>query len=547
MNLRAVLLGAAALSSGVALTATSGWLIVRASERPVILTLLVAIVAVRAFGMARPVLRYAERLVSHDDALRRLVTARTRTYAGLVPLTPARLGTRGRGALLTAVVDDVTEVVEAGVRAWGPMASVALTGILTAAMTTAILPAAGMVVLALLVLAAVVTGLAWHLERDGQHDLGEARAEVATLSELVTTQAGALRAVGGGPSVLARLDRAQTKVERASRRQSRGRATAGATLLLLGGAAASAVAAAAYGQGVDPAVLAAVVLVPIALAEPFALLPEAARALARAQASERRLAEVLGQAPAVLDEAPTAGLLPVATTLELTDVAASWDGDRPALPAVTVRIAPGTRLAVTGPSGCGKSTLLAVLARQVHPTGSYAVSGTSVADLPVADVRALFALVDDEPHVFATSVRENLRLARPDATDTEVTHALDRAGLRTWRTALPDGLDTALGAGGRGISGGERARLAVARALLSGRPVWLLDEPLAHLDHGTARAVLEDLLAAAGDRTVVMVSHRPDGLERFDQVLDLTPGGADGTADAAGSEAAGASRSARVG
>jgi ATP-binding cassette subfamily C protein CydC len=179
---------------------------------------------------------------------------------------------------------------------------------------------------------------------------------------------------------------------------------------------------------------------------------------------------------------------------------------------------------VVGPNGSGKSTLLAVLARALDPTsGRHTVDGTDVRRMSLADVRRDVAVVDDEPHVFATSLAENLRLARPGADDDVLADALRAAGLGSWAAALPDGLDTRLGTGGRGISGGERARLGVARAVLADRPVVLLDEPAAHLDHATATAVLDDVLDATRDRSVVMVSHRPEALNRFDAVLDLEP------------------------
>jgi ABC-type multidrug transport system fused ATPase/permease subunit len=173
-----------------------------------------------------------------------------------------------------------------------------------------------------------------------------------------------------------------------------------------------------------------------------------------------------------------------------------------------------------------------VLARHLDPTsGRYAVDGTDVRRLPLETVRGQFAIVDDEPHVFASTLRANLLVAAPEADDEAAIAALRRAGLGPWFDGLADGLDTPLGTGGRGISGGERARLALARALLSRRPVILLDEPVAHLDHATAVAIVADLVAATDDpadqRTVVMVSHRPEGLEGFDRVIDLTPSPAD--------------------
>ena len=199
-----------------------------------------------------------------------------------------------------------------------------------------------------------------------------------------------------------------------------------------------------------------------------------------------------------------------------------WHPSRPALPAVTLDLAEGQHLAITGANGSGKSTLLAALARHIDPEdGTYLLGGTAVLGMSLATARGAIALVDDEPHLFSSTLRENLRLARPTATDADLEVALDDAGLPAWLAGLPEGLDTWLGSGGRGVSGGERARIALARALLSGRPLLLLDEPVAHLDHATAVAVIADLTRTSTDRTVVMVSHRSDGLDGFDRVIDM--------------------------
>ena len=518
------LLGGAALSAGVALTATSGWLIVRASERPIILTLLTAIVAVRTFGLARPVFRYWERLTSHDAALDDLAQRRTDVYQRLVPLTPARLGTRGRADVLTGVVDDLEDVVDAQVRVTVPLIATTLTGVGTAVLTALVDPGVGLAVAGLLVVAALTSWLAWGLETRSQGELLAARAEVSRVSELVAQHAGDLQAIGAEATALGWVREAHDAVEAATRRQSRGRALAAGALPL-----ATAVATVLAALTVEPArvgapVAALLVLAPFALADVLSPLSDAMRSLARAQASDRRLDDLLDQAPAT---APTGHRLPSPTGsraphLRLVDVAASWDGARTALTPVTLDLPPGTTLAVTGANGCGKSTLLAVLARQLDPaSGRYEVEGVEARELDLGALRALFAVVDDEPHLFASSVRENLRLARPDAGDEEVVAALDAAGLAAWRHGLADGLDTRLGAGGTGVSGGERARLGIARALLSGRPVLLLDEPVAHLDHPTAEAVLHDLFAASAGRTVVVVSHRPDGLDGAARALDL--------------------------
>ena len=270
------------------------------------------------------------------------------------------------------------------------------------------------------------------------------------------------------------------------------------------------------------------VVVPVAVGDALAPLVDTMRSLARAQGSSARLATLLDQEPAVHDPQDPLPHPPHSEdaegpVVELDGVSASWTGAQPDLAATDLRLEPGGHVAVVGPNGSGKSTLLAVLARALDPTsGRHTVDGTDVRRMTVADVRRDVAVVDDEPHVLATTLAENLRLARPDADDPAVAGALVRAGLGHWVAGLPDGLDTRLGTGGRGLSGGERARLGVARAVLADRPVVVLDEPAAHLDHATATAVLDDVLDATADRSVVMVSHRPEALDRFDAVLTLT-------------------------
>ncbi|RKT79990.1 ATP-binding cassette subfamily C protein CydC [Terracoccus luteus] len=548
---KAGLIGGVATASGIALTATSGWLIVRADQRPVILTLLTAIVAVRAFGMARPVFRYWERLLSHDAALGALAERRTAVYRALVPLTPARLGRRRRSDVLTGVVDDLTDEVEAQVRVTVPVVSTAVAGVATVALTTALAPPAGLALVTLAVVVVLGCLVAARLESRSLTALLDARADVTGLTQLATTQASELQAVGAWPTVLRRLDAAQAVLTAATRRTSRGRATASALFPVAVAGTVAWVAVVVGGLGLPTPVTALLVVTPVAVADAVAPLVDAMRARARASAASQRVRALTSMPPAVV-ERPGAVAVAVAVAvieaaedadggpearphLRLDGVAAAWgtdgtddsDGirrDSPDLGPVDLDLPFGSRVLVTGPNGSGKSTLLAVQARHLDPVaGRYAWDGVDVTDLTLSSVRAQVALVDDDPHVFASTLRANLLLARPEADDDALTAALTSAGLAPLLAGLPDGLDTVLGTGGRGLSGGERARLAVARAVLSRRPVLLLDEPVAHLDAPTARAVLVDLLAVP-DRTVVMVTHRPDGADLFDRVVDLGRG-----------------------
>jgi len=526
--LGAGLLGGIATTSGIALTATSGWLIVRASQRPPILLLLTAIVAVRAFGMARPVFRYWERLRSHDVALADLVDRRTTAYERLIPLTPARLGRRGRADLLTGVVDDLSDVVDAQVRVTVPVLSVLFASVLATMVSATLSPMAGLVIVAMTTAASVVFVLGWRLESKSQQTLLAARAEVARVTALVSGNASELQAIGASGRARTWLATAHEDLVSAARRQSHGRAAAAGLLLLMTAAGAIAmtmVVLPGVGTTISTPVAALLVLTPIALGEALSTLPDAMRALARSQASVFRLRALLDQSPAVgasgAEGVETEAGMP--SVISVSDLTAAWNATAPQVGPVSLQVEAGTRLAITGPNGCGKSTLLAVIARALDPTGgSYRLGNQDALALKLTQARATFAVLDDEPHLFASTLRANLGLARPGASDADLVAALGRAGLGPWFADLADGLDTVIGPDGRGVSGGERARLGLTRGLVSQRPVLLLDEPVAHLDHTTADAVLADLTGGTTGQSVVMVSHRPDGLERFDRVIDLS-------------------------
>jgi thiol reductant ABC exporter CydC subunit len=527
----------------MALTATSGWLIVRASERPVILTLLTAIVAVRAFGMARPVFRYWERLTSHDAALALLAARRTSAYEALIPLTPARLGRRRRSDVLTGVVDDLTDVVDAQVRVTVPVISTAVAGGIVIALTMVIALPVGLVMLGLGVVVCLISGLAVRLESRSLPELLAARADVTRVSELIASQSSELRAVGGWATAIGWLDDAHGSLDRVTRRISAGQAAAASLFLVAVGAAVAVTAVIAQDLPVSAPVKALLVLTPVAVSEAITPLVDAMRALARARGSEHRIDALLDLEPAVADvpghahdaAGPTRpGHTAYASSdVETRRLTASWTGARADLTPTDLDVPAGSRIAITGPNGSGKSTLLAVLARHLDPSGgTYRLGGSDALSRPLEQTRARIAVVDDETHVFGTTLRGNLALAGPDADDAAMESALRAAGLGPLVETLPDGLDTTLGSTGRGLSGGERARLGIARAHVSGRPIVLLDEPVAHLDPPTARAVVEDLTRRTGapgtnqgtgtdlpGQTIIMVTHRDDGAELFDRVV----------------------------
>jgi ABC-type transport system involved in cytochrome bd biosynthesis fused ATPase/permease subunit len=419
-------------------------------------------------------------------------------------------------------------VVDAQVRVTVPILSTVVASAVATVVLAMTSPASALVIAAMTILTVPILAAGWWLETRSQQTVLEARAEVARVTALVSGNAGELQAIGASDRAQTWLLIAHAALRRAAGRQSHGRAIAAGLLLLLTAAGTVTMAATilpSVGTTISTPVAALLVLTPIALGDAFSTLPDVVRALARSQASAVRLRTLLGQPSAV--SATGARLLEatvgVPPNLSVNELTAAWSGSTPQVGPLDLKIPPRTRLAITGPNGCGKSTLMAVLARALDPTGGYYRLGDQDAlGIELVQARQTFAVLDDEPHLFDSTLRANLELARPGSADPDLVEALDRAGLAPWFAELEQGLDTRIGIGGRGVSGGERARLGLARALLSARPVLLLDEPVAHLDHATAEAVMGNLTRSATGQSVIMVSHRRDGLAGFDRVIDLS-------------------------
>ena len=510
-------LGGLASASGVALTATAGWLIVKASYQPAILTLLVAIVAVRAFGIARPVLRYAERLRSHDVVLRLLADRRVAVYDAVVPLTPGALGRR-RGDVLAAVVDDVDAVLDRELRVRMPVWGFAITAAIAVAFASFAAPVVVPVVLGLCAAAAVGYALARAGAGRAERAAVDTRARLSDAVVEATQTAGELSMWQAEGRALDAVSELSAELGRRTVAAATWLATARALVLLSSGVGVAACALLLPGTVSGP-MLALLVLLPLALGEPASALADAGALAARTRAAEDRLAELVSRTPAVAQPAVPAPL--DGDAVRMDRVTAAWD-DREVLRDLDLVLDPGDRIAVVGPTGCGKSTLASLLMRFVDPVGgAVRLGGRALPELALDDVRRTVGLVDDDPHVFATTLVENVRLARPTATDLEVDAALRQARLGPWLDALPDGLDSWLGDGHAQVSGGERARIAIARSLLADQPVLVLDEPAAHLDGATADALAEEVLGVERPRTVVWITHVAAGLDRVDRVVEL--------------------------
>ena len=522
----AVFLGAMAIGCGVGLLAVSAWLISRASLQPPILELEVAIVAVRAFGIGKGVFRYAERLTSHDAAFRALSRLRLAVYDRLAVVAPAGVPAYRRGDLLERLVRDVDATQDLPLRVIVPYAAGGLVALASVVLAFFLLPVAGVVLLVSLLLAATVVPWitarsAAEAERATAPERGRLNGDVLTLLDGV----GDLTMSGAAQTWLDRLAADDERIGGLAARSARAAGIAqGLGILLSGGAVVVmllvAIPAVRSGAlvGENLAVLA---LLPLATYEAVVAMPTAALALGRVRGSAQRVVEVLDAVDPVPDPAVPVAAPTGVVGVRIDDLSASWPGGDEVLTGLSLEVAAGERIGIVGPSGVGKSTLLAVLAGFLPYRGSVRLGGVELHDMTGHDGRGLVGWCPQLPHVFDTSVVENVRLARPGASDEDVRAVLDAVGLGPWLDASPLGMDMPVGDHGALVSAGQRQRLGVARVLLGGHPVVLLDEPTEHLDEATADAVADELLRALAGRTVLWVAHRPHGLEQLDRVVRL--------------------------
>lgn len=530
----AVLLQVATVAAGVGLMGTSAWLISKAALHPSIAALQVAIVGVRFFGISRGLLRYLERLVSHDLTLRLLTGLRVGLYRALVPLAPARLLGFRSGDLLGRVLEDVGTLESLYVRVLGPSLSALAFGVV---LGVVLLPFGGAVVVAALgglagaglLLPALAGRLAQAPGRrlvvargdlaarltDGVHGLGEilafgreedhARAVGAQARTMLVAQGRLVRvsSAGGALSALA----------------------ADLTLVLV---LALAIPAVRSGS-LDGARLAVVSLLTLSAFEVVAGLPAAWQGLGATRAAARRLFEIREQPPAVPEPAAApvvASRSAEAPLLEVRGLTFTYpEAARPTLVEVDLSLDRGQRVAVVGASGSGKSTLAHLVLRFWDvPEGTLRLAGRDVRALPGDTVREAIAFSAQRTHLFTGTFRDNLLLAKADATEEELERVLQLARLTAEVSRLPEGLGTWVGEEGHQLSGGERQRLGLARALLRSAPLLLLDEPTAHLDAVTEREVLGEIVRAGEGRATLLITHRLEGLEDFDEVLVLDRG-----------------------
>ncbi len=526
----AIALSTLTLAAGAALLATSGYLISRAALQPDILSLTVVIVGVRFFALSRAVLRYLERLVSHDASFRYLSEVRVRFFSRLEPLVPNEVGGARTGDLLSRFVADVDALQHLLVRVIAPPVAALVVGVGAVAVAAVLAPQAGVALAVSLVVGAVLVPLGVvGLARAATRRRPAERAVVATRVVELVNALPELVAYDVADDRLRELAEAERRVRRSALRQALATGAGDGAVLALGGVAAAAVLAAAVpvvrAGSLDGVMLGLLALLTLAVFEGVRALPPAAEQYVATRAAAGRLVELTARTPAVVDP-PAPRPLEGAPVLQLEHVRVRYGPDEPwVLNGVDLTLSPGRRVALLGPSGEGKTTLAHLLVRFRDPdAGRVTLAGHDLREYAQDDVRRAVVLAGQDAHLFATTIRENVQLAKPGAAEDELVAALRRARVWEWVDSLPDGLDTQVGDEGSLVSGGERQRIALARAFLSGAPLLVLDEPTAHLDDETAAELLDDLLDEAGADGLLLITHSPLRLERFDTVVELADG-----------------------
>ena len=518
-----LLLGVTALGAAIALGGTAAWLIARASQQPPVLYLTVAATSVRLFGVSRALARYLSRLASHKVALTGMDNLRNNLYDELAAAPGTKFSTLRRGDLMTRAGADVDEVGNVVVKTLLPALVAAIVGVGTVGVITVISPTAGIILAISLVVSGIIApALIARSVRLAESQGADARTDIAATSLAILEGATELSMAGTLERARHSLSESEAALSAALGRSARlsafargldvcamGVAVIGALLIGIPQTTSGALA---------QVLLAVIVLVPLSSFEGVAELTPAAAQLVRSAQSATRICSLLDEeAPAQPHDIPEGS-----TVIEARDLAIGWPCGPTLATGISLTLRPGSSLAIVGPSGIGKTTLLATLTGSIPPkSGSALINGVPAWGADRDQLTSRITMTAEDAHVFATTIYENLRVARASLTRDEASELLSRAGLAQWVQSLPDGLDTVIGSGGTTVSGGERRRLLMARALAAPAPIMALDEASEHLDAATADRLMETLLTRSPDRAALVVTHRLSALDQADHVIVL--------------------------
>jgi ATP-binding cassette subfamily C protein CydC len=528
--------GLLAMICAIGLLALSGWFIAAAAYAG--LTVATAqlfnffhpSIGVRMFAIGRTLARYAERIVTHDVTFRILQSLRSWFYIHLEPLAPARLALFRSADVLNRIVADIDALDNLYLRVLSPSVVALLTSILAVGFLGLLDPLMALSVAMFLVIAgigvpAIVLRLAGSSGHELSHQISSLRIRIVDALQGLPE----LLVFGAYARQIDRVKQSNLALLKVQLRMSHIRELASALITVFSGLAVLAALYLAVNlvnrAALDGAVLALVILAVMASFEAVLPLPLAYQYLGQTREAGRRLLEIVEtEAQVVFPDRSVP--LERQLSMRFENVCFRYHEQSPwALSNVDFHIPAGRRVAVIGETGSGKSTLIHLLARFWDPvSGQIRLGDTEICNFSEADLRRLISVVSQQPHMFNATLKENLLLARPGASEAELLAALDTVQLLEFVTGLPDGLNTWIGEAGQGLSGGQARRVAVARAILHNAPLWVLDEPTEGLDPITEKNMMQALRRQAAGRTLLLITHRLTDLDWMDQILMLDRG-----------------------
>ena len=511
----------------VGLLTVSAWLLASAALQPGLTYLSLAIVGVRFFGVSRAVCRYFERYTSHRMAFQGLYGLRVWFYAHLEPLAPAILKRFGAGDMLGRIMGDIEVLQFFYLRTLiPPVAAIALTVLVAYGVSTIDSTLVTPIVLSSLVLGLVLPLVVYAHNKQSLTEIGPQQGEYKSLLSDTMDSLEDVISYGNEDLVYHRIQHMMHIVD-----TNKGVIERGMNLgntLFLGGVQITVVIVAILAANALTGAWASVMVAVAAIGTQAwfeALQPMIAAVHHGAEskvATSRLMALANEPMPVVDPKAPKP--FNANRDITFTDVSFGYNKDRCIYEHLRLDIKQGQSVAIVGASGSGKTTLFNMLERLYDYGGSIHVGDVELKDISIDTWRNALGTITQDTYIFHASFEDNIRLARPDASATDLERAIDRASLRSVVDRLPVGLNTIVGSGGHGLSGGERQRVALARLFLRNPQIVLLDEPLEGLDQVTRKALHRDLMEYVKDKTCLYITHQLEGLEQMDRILFMDKG-----------------------